>query len=326
MITIFISVILALYNGEKYITEQLDSLRLQTLQPNEVLLFDDGSTDGTVPLVQAYIQKYALPWQLTVNPQNLGYSRNFLQGLRAAKGDLLFLCDQDDVWLPERIEEMCALMQQNPQIAAVSSRYSVIDGQGQPISNHKVTYVIKDFNGKLEQVPIGELIGCSFIRGFSLCLRKQVVPLVQDLELKSLLGHDWYLCILSALQGQLCFYNKCLGFYRVHGGNVSVFAENHRATLQGTALQKRINGLKESILAHRSLLGLQDLPNLPTVKPLIQHFCAFEQKRLAFLSLGGLHRWLGLLGGLKEYKRYYKSLKGAFRVWFGDLLYKYKKQ
>ncbi len=323
---IFVSVILALYNGEKYITEQLDSLRRQTRQPDEVLLFDDGSTDGTVPLVQAYIQKYALPWRLTCNPQNLGYSRNFLQGVQAARGDLLFLCDQDDVWLPERIQEMCAVMTEHPKITAVSSRYSVIDGQGHPTPDAKVTYLTNDFNGKLEQVPVEALIGCSFIRGFSLCLRKSVVPLVQDLELKSLLGHDWYLCILSALQGQLCFYNKCLGFYRVHGGNVSVFAENHRATLQGTALQKRINGIKESIRAHRSLLQTKGLPNLAQAESQIQKFCAFEQKRLAFLSLGGLHRWLGLLGGLKEYKRYYKSLKGALRVWLGDLIYKYKKQ
>ncbi len=323
MIPIFISVIVALYNGQKYLTEQLDSLRLQTRQPDEVLLFDDGSTDGTVDLVQAYIAKYNLPWCLTVNPANLGYCRNFLQGVKAAKGDLLFLCDQDDVWLPNRIEDMCAVMQANPQITALSSCYDVIDGQGHPILNPKVSHLTTHFSGQLEQVCPHALIGCSFIRGFSLCVRQTVVPFLQDLELKSLLGHDWYLCMLAALHGSLCLYKKCLSHYRVHGQNLSVYAQNHRAALQGTALQKRIDGLKESIRAHKSLLPL---PSAPAVEQAIEKFIAFEQKRLAFLSLGGLHRFLGLAGGLKAYKRYYKSFFGALRVWLGDFTYKYIKK
>ena len=82
-----ISVVVSVFNGEKYISEQLDSLRQQTRRPDEVLLFDDGSSDKTPQIVADYITKYSLAnWKYTRNPENKGWRRNFMDGMWAEIG------------------------------------------------------------------------------------------------------------------------------------------------------------------------------------------------------------------------------------------------
>ena len=68
-----ISLIMATYNGEKYIVEQMESIRRQTLQPDEVIICDDHSTDKTLTLMQEYVKKYKLNWSIILNEKNLGY-------------------------------------------------------------------------------------------------------------------------------------------------------------------------------------------------------------------------------------------------------------
>ncbi len=98
-----ISVLLTSYNGEKYITPLLDSLRLQSRKADRLLIIDDRSTDKTKEKVEKYIENYSLSdWTFTVNEKNLGWIRNFWFGIRAlsrdSRGDdnLIFICDQDD--------------------------------------------------------------------------------------------------------------------------------------------------------------------------------------------------------------------------------------
>ena len=93
------SVIMATYNGEKYITEQLDSIRNQTLPPDEVIICDDCSSDNTRTIINEYISKYKLTgWQLYSNEKNIGFFDNFFKALRLSTGDVIYLSDQDDVW------------------------------------------------------------------------------------------------------------------------------------------------------------------------------------------------------------------------------------
>ena len=106
-----ISLVMTTYNGLKYISEQLDSIRTQTLLPDEVLIYDDRSTDGTYEYVQEYIDRYNLhTWKVYRNKENKGYSLNFSNAIDAAKGELIFLCDQDDIWHSDKIEKMSKIM------------------------------------------------------------------------------------------------------------------------------------------------------------------------------------------------------------------------
>ena len=103
-----ISVLMCTYNGEKYIEEQLISIYEQTYKPDEVLIFDDCSTDSTVHIVQSFIKKYNLEksWILEINENNKGYVKNFKNGINKVKGDFIFFSDQDDVWNKNKIQSM----------------------------------------------------------------------------------------------------------------------------------------------------------------------------------------------------------------------------
>ena len=109
------SVAMATYNGAEYIVEQLESIRTQTMAVDEVIICDDCSKDDTVAVVQKYIEEHDLTdtWKIEVNEKNLGYASNFIGAAMKTTGDLIFFCDQDDVWVPDRIKVMTELMEKN---------------------------------------------------------------------------------------------------------------------------------------------------------------------------------------------------------------------
>jgi glycosyltransferase involved in cell wall biosynthesis len=99
-----VTVVLAALDGARYIDEQLRSIATQTLPPHELIVGDDGSSDGTPDIVERFASTASFPVRLFRRPTRLGYSENFLQGARAATGDLIAFSDQDDVWLPTKLE------------------------------------------------------------------------------------------------------------------------------------------------------------------------------------------------------------------------------
>lgn len=101
-----ISVAMATYNGERFIREQLDSLAAQTRLPDELVVVDDCSTDQTREIVADFAGSAPFPVRAAVNPRNLGWSDNFLAAMSACDGDWIALCDQDDVWMPEKLAKI----------------------------------------------------------------------------------------------------------------------------------------------------------------------------------------------------------------------------
>ena len=119
------SLVLSTYNGEKYIEEQLESLDRQTRKLDHVLILDDRSTDGTVAIIRNYIEKHGLTdWVIKVNEKNQGWMKNFWSGLRQSEGDIIFLCDQDDIWDYHKIEIMSKVMEENPDIQLLASGFN----------------------------------------------------------------------------------------------------------------------------------------------------------------------------------------------------------
>lgn len=118
-----ISVVIATYNGIKFIEEQLNSILAQSVQPDEVIITDDGSKDNTEEVVKRYINEHRLNgrWHLHVNEKNKGYARNFLDGATLTTGDIVFFCDQDDIWTSDRVRKMSEVMEQNPKINLLCS-------------------------------------------------------------------------------------------------------------------------------------------------------------------------------------------------------------
>ena len=100
------SLVMAIYNGEKYIIEQLESIRNQTVKIDEAIFIDDCSTDNSYHMVHQFIDGYQLMnWKLIKNENNLGYRNNFKKGLELASGDIVFLSDQDDKWHNNKVLE-----------------------------------------------------------------------------------------------------------------------------------------------------------------------------------------------------------------------------
>ena len=98
-----ISVCIATYNGGKYIRQQIESILPQLDATDEIIISDDGSTDDTLLQIEALSSSLVRVYKHT---NRLGYTRNFERALTYAKGDVIFLCDQDDIWLPNKVE-MC---------------------------------------------------------------------------------------------------------------------------------------------------------------------------------------------------------------------------
>lgn len=118
------SVVISAYNGKRYIIEQLESIRQQSQPVDEVLIADDCSTDGTPELVQAYIDQHHLAgWHVEVNTVNKGWRRNFMEAMWASTGDVVFSCDQDDLWHPDKVKLMTATLTAHPEISLLTSNY-----------------------------------------------------------------------------------------------------------------------------------------------------------------------------------------------------------
>ena len=110
-----LSVAMATYNGAKYIQEQLDSIINQTLTPDEIVISDDGSTDGTLALVLEYISSHS-NIILVHNTNNHGAEGNFSNEFNYCTGDIIFPSDQDDIWAPNKIEKMLEVFSNDVEI------------------------------------------------------------------------------------------------------------------------------------------------------------------------------------------------------------------
>ena len=306
-----ISVVLACHNGTKYIEKQLLSIAAQTLVPDEVIICDDCSTDGTVQLCKEFIEQRGLKgWKVYENEKNLGFCLNFFSAIEKATGDIIFLCDQDDIWLPEKCEKMVAAMQANPDILSLACRYDIIDGEDNPLPRNSVRFAEFDESKEFCEITAESLVGCSYV---SMCFSSKIKENLKPLELKDLLAHDWLINFVAALQSRACFLNHVLTKYRSHGNNASLSAKR--------SIKRRIDGLEQSVVAHEYLLGL-NLPNMTEkLKKSIQKQIRFEKLRLKLLCEHNILCWFKLAFYLLRYTRCYKRALSGLRVWLGDLAY-----
>lgn len=214
-----ISVVLSTYNGARYILELMDSLRLQTRQPDEVLILDDGSTDETVSIVEKYISSYHLShWEFRPSKVNVGWRANFRRGILACRGEYIFPCDQDDIWSLDKIALMAREMEIHPEINLLACEVQPFyEGKSERYRADKA----KKSNKTLEFV---DLAGCDFLYtlrpGCAHCIRKEFAHTIAPWWKESY-PHDATLWRFAALTGSLALYNMQLVNFRRHGDNAS---------------------------------------------------------------------------------------------------------
>ncbi|MBN1953995.1 MAG: glycosyltransferase family 2 protein [Anaerolineae bacterium] len=125
-----VSVIITSYNHKAYLIEAVDSVLAQTVQPHEIVVADDESSDGSVEVIQGYLSRHPGLVKAVFQPQNVGISENRNAALRAATGDLVAILDGDDRYLPDNLERQLAALERQPQARCAYSNLYFIDPQG----------------------------------------------------------------------------------------------------------------------------------------------------------------------------------------------------
>ena len=199
------AVVLACYNGEKYIVEQLDSLRLQTRVLDEILIVDDCSTDNTIQIVEEYIKQYELKnWRLVINSYNKGWCRNFIDAFGMVDADLIFPCDQDDIWSIDKVENMSVIMEENPQINVLVSNFEVFNMS----ASSDIPGVYKMINdGKVKPILYNSRYMTIRRPGCVYCFRRLIYPHVQKMWTEGQ-AHDSILWRVGIFTDSLYLYQK----------------------------------------------------------------------------------------------------------------------
>lgn len=240
------SVVVCTYNGADTIIEQLESIRNQTRTVDEVIVCDDRSTDNTVEVVRNYIEKETLQnWSVHVNDKNLGYGFNFFNGVEKTHGDYVFFCDQDDIWVDDRVEKMTDVMEKNSNILLLGSEFEPFTVSEDALS--VPAWELKTFknDGSLEHLefdPHNIFIGC---QGCTMCVRKLFWDSIVPYYFEGW-AHDEFVWKMALVAGGLYFYHFTSLKRRVHSGNVSLHKMRD--------LKKRIDFLKALKMSHEATL------------------------------------------------------------------------
>lgn len=215
-----LSIVMATYNGERFLREQLDSLYRQTLQPDEVLVVDDCSTDGTVGILEEYRRTRGLKY--VVNEHNLRVNKNFEKGILMASGDYISLCDQDDVWFKEKNEclynRLVDIESKYPnRPCLVSSRNTFVN---ENMQFHYSTELKNDTN------DYRETIMRHLSQGSSMMFNRKCIDLIMPLpEFDTGICYDTHIGYIIAMVGHKYDLKQSLMYYRVHGNNVTAQLE-----------------------------------------------------------------------------------------------------
>lgn len=217
-----ISVVMATYNGKKYIREQLESIFNQTCLPDEIIIADDCSSDGTVDIVNRLSAPKNVKVISYVNSKNLGYIKNFKTAISKAKGDYIFLCDQDDIWEENKIEKTINVMEKEGAEVACTG-FRLIDAKGDFI---KDTSIYKSdpicgyekWTKQVKKITIKRLAWGNFSPGCTYCFTRYIKETFNKIENVEL-SHDFQLLIIGAYHHAAIYIDEPLSRYRLHGAN-----------------------------------------------------------------------------------------------------------
>lgn len=290
-----ISVVMTTYNGEKYVEEQLDSIRVQTRKADEVLIFDDQSSDKTVKIIQHYIDDNKLNnWKITVNAVNKGWRMNFFDGIQETSGDVIFLCDQDDIWVPDKIEKMVQVLEHNEKISVLASDYS-IKLEGEKRSNYQSAAKQMKITGKVEMIPFDQKWYYVTRPGSTYCFRKYFFEEIKK-DWNIDLAHDCNLWYFASAKGQMAIYHYATMTFRRHGDNASTEHLNTIAKRYQTAeMAKDVNTFFLDRLSSDKVSVLNDV-------------ISFCDLRMKYLSNRKMIDWCKLF---LNYREYYLTPKGC---------------
>lgn len=303
-----VEILLAAYNGEKYIREQLDSILQQSYKNWHLTVCDDCSRDNTYNILKEYEKKYPSKIKLTRNEKNSGSAKdNFFSMLKNTKSEYIMFSDQDDIWTKDKVKKTLEVMEKNQKgdtPLLVHSDLKVIDEKGNVISNSMFKMQSLDSS----KTAINQMAVQNIITGCTVMINKPLKELLYHTP-KSVPVHDWWIGLTAAAFGRIIFIDEPLILYRRHKNNLCGPQDMHSASYLAKRMSKKENA------AYMLKLGYDMCEEFSQV-----YKSRLSQKQYEILSRYGKMKGYNKLKKLKTIVKYRIWKKGLIRK-AGQILY-----
>lgn len=214
-----VQILMAVYNGEEYLREQVDSLLAQTFGDWELLVSDDASTDGSLAILREYARRDARI-RVVLEDERFGSAkRHFMALLRLADAPYVMTCDQDDVWDPDKVEVTLRAMreaEEGERPLLVCTDLRVVDGALREISPSFLAY-----SGMDASTPtFGYFLASCLVTGCTMMVNRPLLRLLRrPAHDESVIMHDWWASLIAAAFGEVIHLDRTTIAYRQHGDN-----------------------------------------------------------------------------------------------------------
>jgi len=205
-----VSIALATYNGESYLHDQLQSYLEQYRQPDEIVVCDDCSNDGTLEILEAFRASAPFMIRIFQNPCNIGYTKNFEKAMSLCTGDIIFFSDQDDIWLPNKIRAIEKLFESYGDKSLIVHDGAIVDAA---TNSTGLT--------KLGQIRSGGLSDDSFVTGTLSALKRDILGYVLPFPKGITGGHDGWVHAIGRMLNRRLVVDDVLQKLRRHSLNTS---------------------------------------------------------------------------------------------------------
>lgn len=213
-----ISVAMATYNGEKFISQQLESIINQTVIPDEIIVCDDNSSDKSIEIINKILGNTNINYKIIRHDVNKGLVRSFRDAIDMSTGDIVFLCDQDDVWIQDKIEKVVSSFDEKDCVLAISNAYLTDDNL---VKQSMTLWDLLSFNGVAminKKNIYAEMLKRNIFTGMCMAFRKDFWVKVS--ECPRCMIHDEWIAWNAINEGKIRFISEPLVLYRQHHNNV----------------------------------------------------------------------------------------------------------
>lgn len=221
-----ISVCMATYNGDKYIKQQVESILCQLSANDEIIVSDDGSKDDTLGIIKSLNDPRI---HIYINEGKHGFVGNFNNAFLHAKGDYIFLSDQDDYWLPGKVKTVMGYLTNG--IDLVTHNADLVDGEGRYLGSDYFSH-LHSKTGFWANMWKTRFLGCC------MCFNRKVLDKCMPMP-KHIVAHDYWIGMMALKHFNVKFIDDKLLCYRRHGGNVSPSSEKSNESWWYRIVEKR---------------------------------------------------------------------------------------
>ena len=218
-----INIVIATYNGEKYLKEQLDSILAQTYKEFAIYICDDNSNDGTVAIIEEYKKKYPGIIKFKVNEKNTGSPKhNFWSLIQdASECDYMMFCDQDDVWLKDKVKHSIDCIKKAE--TEYGSTTPVLFNTDLIIVDESLNEIHKSFekthNVSHYKTSLNQIISQNTVTGCTMVINKPLIDIMQEKKPTYFVMHDWWIELLASSFGEIIYSDEKTVLYRQHNNN-----------------------------------------------------------------------------------------------------------